>query len=116
VIVVIPMPARGVTVTVRFAPEPPNTILESGTIIWFDELPESIKFAPGVSKSPIVHGNAPVLVFSMIVWSEISDTVGRQFPLLKPTETLSALLKAAAKSCLPSLLKSPIATERGLVS
>jgi hypothetical protein len=61
VIVALPvLPDAGVTVTVRFAPLPPNTMLAFGTNVVEEELPETVRFAAGVSGSPTVNGSAAV--------------------------------------------------------
>ena len=51
--------ASGVTVTVRFAPLPPNTMFALGTRAGFDELPVTVRSAAAVSTSPTVNANAP---------------------------------------------------------
>ena len=52
-------PGAGVTVIVRLAPDPPNTMFATGTSVGFDELPLRVKLAVGVSRSPIVRGSGP---------------------------------------------------------
>src|SRR4051812_46944559 len=56
--------AAGVTVTVRFAPAPPNTTLATGTRVGLDEPRVKIRFAAAVSASPMVKPSAPVEVSS----------------------------------------------------
>src|SRR6266568_5508443 len=46
----------GVTVTVRFAPEPPKTMLALGTKVGLEEAPETIRLPAAVCPSPIVNG------------------------------------------------------------
>ena len=58
--------AAGVTVTVRFAPEPPNTMLAFGTNVVSLELPLTVKDVVAVSKSPIVNEIALVAVSSFV--------------------------------------------------
>jgi hypothetical protein len=61
VMVAVPdFPAAGVTVTVRFAPEPPNTIFAVGTSVVDEDVPETVRLAAAVSASPIVNGIAAV--------------------------------------------------------
>jgi len=61
VMVALPvLPDAGVTVTVRFAPEPPSTMLAVGTKVVEEEVLVSVRFAAGVSASPIVNGIAGV--------------------------------------------------------
>ncbi len=80
VIVAVPNAfASGVTVTVRFAPLPPNTMFALGTRAVFDELPVTTRSAAAVSMSPTVNANAPVVPSSAIVWSAMSLIVGRSF-------------------------------------
>jgi len=73
--------AAGVTVTVRSAPLPPNTMLAFGTNVVLDELPVRTKSATGVSASPTVNDSAAVLVSSSMVWSAMSLIVGRVLSL-----------------------------------
>ena len=56
----------GVTFTVRFALDPPNTIFAVGTSVVFDELPVSVRFVRGVSVSPTVNAIAPVDVLAFV--------------------------------------------------
>ena len=53
-------PAAGVTVTVRLAPEPPSTMLETGTSVVFDDVRETSSDPAAVSASPTVNATAPV--------------------------------------------------------
>ena len=57
----------GLTVTVRFAPEPPKTMFPFGTRAGLDELPLNVKLPAAVSPSPTVKLSAPVDVSSAIV-------------------------------------------------
>ena len=67
VIVVVPDWFKaGLTVTVRLAPEPPNTIFASGTRALFDEEPVTTRLAAAVSTSPTVKPIAPVGVSSAV--------------------------------------------------
>jgi hypothetical protein len=62
VIVAVPLSLlAGVTVTVRFAPLPPKTILEFGTKVVLLLLPLTLKEPAVVWASPIVKAIAPVL-------------------------------------------------------
>ena len=64
VMVVLPVcPAAGVTVTVRLAPLPPNTIFPLGTSPGLDDTALNCRFAGAVSASPTVNGIGPVEVF-----------------------------------------------------
>src|SRR5712691_1677865 len=67
--------AAGVTVTVRFAPAPPNTMFAFGTSVGFDEVPLTVKL-PGVSASPTVKVIAPVVMSSLIVRFVMFEIVG----------------------------------------
>ena len=68
VIVVVPDRfATGVRVTVRAAPDPPNRIFAFDTRVVSEELPVTVKFSAGVSKSQMVKGKAPVGVSSGVV-------------------------------------------------
>ena len=50
----------GVTVIVRFAPLPPNTIFAVGTNVVAEEVPETVRLAAAVSASPTVNASGPV--------------------------------------------------------
>jgi len=58
--------AAGVTVTVRFAPEPPNTMFAFGTNVVSLELPLTVNDATAVSASPTVKEIALVAVSSFV--------------------------------------------------
>ena len=67
VIVVVPLcPGKGVTVTVRFAPLPPNAMFASGTNVWLLDVPETVNIPMALSTSAIVNAIAPVGVFSCV--------------------------------------------------
>ena len=53
-------PAAGVTLTVRLAPEPPKTILPTGTRVGFEEAAVNVRLPGGVSASFIENGIAAV--------------------------------------------------------
>ena len=56
VILAVPLyPAAGVTVTVRFEPDPPNAIFSVGTKVGFDDPPLSVKRSAKVRGSPTVN-------------------------------------------------------------
>src|SRR5262249_35186612 len=63
----------GVTVTVRLAPAPPNTMLPLGTSDVLDELALKIRLSSGVFASATVKGIAGVVVFTVVVWSAILE-------------------------------------------
>ncbi len=73
--------AGGVTVTVRFEPEPPNTIFAFGTSVVLLELPLNVKDDAAVSTSPTVTAIALVAVSSFTVTSEMLLIVGALFAL-----------------------------------
>ena len=66
----------GVTVTVRFAPKPPNTMLFTGTSAGFDEPALNCKFAAATCASPMVNGIAAVATPSVVVRFVMSEIVG----------------------------------------
>src|SRR6266576_3369276 len=77
VIVALPVSSvASVTVTVRVAPLPPNTMLFSGTSVGLDELPLNVRLPATVSTSPIVKFNGPVVPFTLIVWFPMPVIVG----------------------------------------
>jgi hypothetical protein len=89
VIVAVPVELfTGVTVTVRFAPLPPNTMLFVGTRAVLDELRDSVSFDAEVWPSPMVKVMAPELPFAAMVRFEILLIVGAVFvPDDEPTVT-----------------------------
>src|SRR5882762_2161128 len=69
VTVIVALPvwlAAGVMVTVRLAPEPPNTMLAFGTSVGFEEEPLTSKLPGGVSASLIENGIAAVAVLTVV--------------------------------------------------
>src|SRR4051812_39861842 len=81
-VAVPPRAATGVTVTVRLAPEPPNTILAFGTKPGFDELPLKVRSANGVSTSLSVNGMAAVGVLVGVDWFGMSLIPGEELVVL----------------------------------
>jgi hypothetical protein len=64
VIVAVPVcPAAGVTVTVRLAPDPPNTIFALGISTGLDDAALNCRFAAATLASPTVNGTGPVELF-----------------------------------------------------
>lgn len=77
VIVAVPLwPAIGVTVTVRDAPAPPNTIFAVGASVVLLDAPVTVNDAAGVKSSAKVMANAGVTVFIMMVWFAKDEIVG----------------------------------------
>jgi len=80
VIVALPvLPAAGVTVTVRFAPLPPNTIFAVGTKEVEEEVPETIKLVGALSESPMVNGIGAVDRPAVVVCEAMIEIVGGVF-------------------------------------
>src|SRR5436189_18377 len=74
VIVAVPvLPDAEVTVTVRFAPLPPSTMLAVGTRVVEEEALVSVRFAAAVSASPMVNGIAAVGCPEVTVWLAIAE-------------------------------------------
>jgi hypothetical protein len=69
--------AAGVTVTVRFEPDPPNTTFVTGTRDEFDEVLVSVNVLVAVSESLMVKGIAEVALSSSTLWSLIDPIVGK---------------------------------------
>ena len=68
VMVAVPVcPPAGVTVTVRLAPLPPNTMFPLGTSVTSDELPLTVRLPAPVSTSPTVKLIGPAAVFTVVV-------------------------------------------------
>ena len=108
--------AAGCTVTVRLAPEPPKVILAFGTRVGFEEVPDSVRLATGVSKSPTVNEMGPAALFSPVVWSAMPEIVGGS--LMPVTVTVKVRLKVLLAAC-PSLtvtvrVADPLALVAGL--
>ena len=53
------------TVTVRLAPEPPKTMLATGTTVVSLEVADRVRLPAAVSTSPTVKAMAPVAVSSL---------------------------------------------------
>src|SRR2546422_609575 len=58
--------AAGLTVTVRFDPDPPKTMLLVGTSVGLDEPLLNVRLPAGLSASPTVNGIAPVGVSTVV--------------------------------------------------
>ncbi len=83
--------AAGVTVTVRFAPEPPNTMFAFGTnVVSLDE-PLNVNEAAAVSTSPTVNEIALVAVSSFVDCATMSLMVGALFALTVNTNVSLAV-------------------------
>src|SRR5258706_309123 len=79
-IVLVPLwPAAGVTVTVRFAPDPPNIILPIGDKVGLEEAALSVRLPAGVIVSPITKPIGPVELSSFRVWAGMAVMVGGVF-------------------------------------
>src|SRR5262245_54552133 len=72
----------GVTVTVRFDPKPPNTMLLVGTNDGFEELAERVRLLAETVALPMVKGIAAVGVFTGVLWLAMSLIVGAVLPPL----------------------------------
>ena len=68
------------TVSVRFWPLPPNTILALGTNVVEEEMAETTKLDAAVSASLTVKGIAVVVWFKVPARSEIGEIIGAWFP------------------------------------
>src|ERR1043166_3488386 len=71
--------AAGITVTVRLAPLPPNTMLLVGTSAGLEEPLLKVRPPALLSPSPSVKFSASVAVSSSIVWSAMPVIVGGVF-------------------------------------
>ena len=74
--------AAGVTLTVRLAPLPPNTILAFGTSVWSDDAPERVRLPTAVSTSPTVNDMGGVAVSSTVVLFAMLVNVGASLLLV----------------------------------
>src|SRR5207247_174308 len=88
----------GVTVTVRLAPDPPKTMLATGTKVGLEEAPETIRLPAAVCESPTVSVISVVAGFCAVVWSAMVEMVGAVFA---GALTVSTKLSLAVR--LPSL-------------
>ena len=66
--------SAGVTVTVRFAPEPPKTMLATGTKVGLEEAPETVRLPTAVCASPTVKAIGAVAVFWLMDRSAMLET------------------------------------------
>src|SRR6266566_4240848 len=99
VIVAVPVWfGAGVTVTVRFAPEPPKTMLATGTKVGLEEAPETTRLPTAVCASPTVKAIAAVAVFWLVDRSAMLEIVGA---VLAVALTVNTKLSLAVR--LPSL-------------
>ena len=106
VIIAVPVcPVAGVTLTVRLAPLPPNTMFALGTSVVLEELPLTVKLPDAVSASPTVNAIAAVAVFMVVLWLGMLEIVGASFTAFTVTKKLVLLL-----SC-PSLTVTVIVAE-----
>src|SRR4051812_1248678 len=81
--------AAGVTVTVREAPEPPNTMLAFGTSAGLLDEPDIVSEAAAVSTSATVKARTPVGVSSVVNWSVTSLIVGASLTALTVSTNVS---------------------------
>src|SRR5438477_6488323 len=88
----------GVTVTVRLAPEPPKTMLATGTRGGLEEAHETIRLPTAVCESPTVMAMGAVAVFWLVDRSAMLEIVGAVFAAAL---TVSTKLSLALR--LPSL-------------
>lgn len=82
----------GVAMIVRFAPDPPNTMEDTGRRAGFDVAAVTTRLPAGVVESPIVNAMPPVERFRLIVRSAIELIVGAVFTSLTVTRKLSLAL------------------------
>ena len=92
----------GVTVTVRLAPLPPNTMFASGTSTVSLLLALNVRSATAVSSSPSVTANAPVAVSSLVCWFATSLIVGASFTA--PTVNTNVSVELAVPSLTVSVI------------
>ena len=71
-----PFPLVGVTVTVRVAPEPPRTMPVAGINVVLLEVAVSVSEAAGVTLSPTVNDNGPIVLPEVTVWFAIVVIIG----------------------------------------
>src|SRR5205823_4059714 len=69
-------PAAGATVTVRFAPDPPSTIPDSGRRVEFEDDAATVRLPAGVSMSPTVKAIGPDELSCGIVTLPTGESVG----------------------------------------
>jgi len=101
-------PGSGVTVTVRLLPAPPKTMSVVCTSSGLSELPERVRFAAGVSGSPMVNGMGTVAESIAMIRLVRLEMVGGRLTGLTVTvkERETTLLLA-----LPSLTVTVIVAE-----
>src|SRR5438477_566721 len=84
----------GVTVTVRLAPEPPKTMLATGTRAGLEEAPETIRLPTAVCASPTVKALGAVAVFWLV---DKSAKIGRVWGRVGGEFTVSTRLSLALR-------------------
>ena len=82
--------AAGVAVSVREAPEPPNTRFALGMSVVFEEVAVTVSEPAAVSTSPIVNASALVAPSSAMLVSAMSVIVGASFTGAKVIVTVAA--------------------------
>src|SRR5258705_11641151 len=82
----------GVTVTVRLAPVPPNTIFAFGTTPGFEDEPVRMRASAGMSGSLMVKliGPGELLLFTST--SSIGEMVGGTIPVIHSASVWTALV------------------------
>src|SRR5437667_276847 len=81
----------GVTVTVRLAPEPPKTMLATGTKVGLEEAPERVRLPAAVCESPTVVAIGAVAVFWLVDRSAMLEIVGGVFAAASKVSTIVTL-------------------------
>src|SRR5436190_1711011 len=109
-------PAAGVTVTVRFPPDPPSTIPDCGTSVVSDELAVTVRLAAGVSASETVNDSGPIVPFSATVWSVTSEIVGGVFGGLTVNPAENSDVSPVTLSVAVAVITRPTATATGSVA
>src|SRR5213596_1719041 len=81
----------GVTVTVRLAPEPPKTMLATGTKVGLEEVRERIRLPAAGCASPTVKAMGAVAVFWLMDRSAMLEMVGAVFAVALTVSTKLSL-------------------------
>ena len=99
-------PGAGVSVTLRFMPDPPKTIPSSGKRLGSEVEALRVRSPAGVSASSTVKGSAPLEVPASIVRLVRSSIEGLEFPppALMNMEETSFESSARSKSIMSSII------------
>src|SRR5438093_1425980 len=104
----------GVTVTVRLAPEPPKTMLATGTRVGLEEGPETIRLPAAVCASPTVKAMGAVAAFWLMDRSAMLEMVGAVFAVALTVNTKVSLAVRLPSLTVTVMLAVPVWLRAGV--